>query len=194
VIGNTLRGLVDKFALPLGRKIGGLGISPNLVTLLGTFLVILACALIIMERRFLGAWVLAAGGFMDLLDGSIAKAMKAQSRRGAFLDSTTDRISDGALFATMAWILVDSPLGFGLALAALVLGGLTSYIRARAESLGFDCDVGIAERAERVILVIAGLVLGILVPMLAVLVVLSFVTVIQRFVHVLRQGRGAGPA
>jgi CDP-diacylglycerol--glycerol-3-phosphate 3-phosphatidyltransferase len=87
--------------------------------------------------------------------------------------------------------MIDNSLGLALALIAMVLGFLVSYIKARAEALGFSADVGIAERAERVGLIAVGLILNILVPVLGVLVALSVVTVVQRFVHVYNQARRA---
>lgn len=178
-------------ALPVGAALGRIGISPNVVTVLGTLVIAAGCFLIIQGERVIGSFVLIGGSLFDLVDGAIAKATKVQTKMGAFLDSTTDRLSDGLLFAAIVWIQIDSPLGLGLALAAMVLGFMVSYIRARAESLGFSCEVGIAERAERVTLIVAGLILNILIPMLAVLVGLLVITVVQRFVHVYLQARKA---
>jgi phosphatidylglycerophosphate synthase len=188
---HKFRDTIDKVALPVGRSIGKTGVSPNLVTVSGTVLVGIGCFLVIREQHVLGASIILAGGLFDLIDGAIAKSMKAETKKGAFLDSTTDRLSDGMVFATVVWIMVDNPLGLALALVAMVLGFLVSYIKARAEALGFSSDVGIAERAERVSLIAVGLILNILVPMLGVLVALSVVTVVQRFVHVYNQARRA---
>jgi phosphatidylinositol phosphate synthase len=188
---NKFRDSIDKVALPIGRSIGRTGVSPNFVTVLGTLLVAVGCFFVIREQRVLGAWIVLAGGLLDLIDGAIAKSMKVETKKGAFLDSTTDRLSDGFVFAAVVWISVDNQLGLSLALIAMVLGFLVSYIKARAEALGFSCDVGIAERAERVGLIAVGLILNILIPMLGVLVAISLVTVVQRFVHVYGQARRA---
>jgi CDP-diacylglycerol--glycerol-3-phosphate 3-phosphatidyltransferase len=188
---NKFRDSIDKVTLPVGRSIGRTGISPNFVTVLGTVFVGVGCFFVIREQRVLGAWILIGGGLFDLIDGAIAKSMKLETKKGAFLDSTTDRLSDGVVFATVVWISIDEPLGLALALIAMVLGFLVSYIKARAEALGFSCDVGIAERAERVGLIAVGLILNILIPMLIVLVALSLLTVVQRFVNVYGQARRA---
>jgi CDP-diacylglycerol--glycerol-3-phosphate 3-phosphatidyltransferase len=188
---NKFRDSIDKVAFPIGRSIGKTGVSPNFVTVLGTVLVGIGCFFVIRGQPALGAWILVAGGAADLIDGAIAKSMKAETKKGAFLDSTTDRLSDGVVFATVVWISVGEPLGLALALVAMVLGFLVSYIKARAEALGFSADVGIAERAERVGLIAVGLILNILIPMLILLVAISLLTVVQRFVHVYLQARRA---
>jgi CDP-diacylglycerol--glycerol-3-phosphate 3-phosphatidyltransferase len=188
---QRFRESIDKVSLPVGRSIGKTGVSPNVVTVLGTLLVALGAFLVIRQQHVLGASLLIAGGLFDLIDGAIAKSMNVQTKKGAFLDSTTDRLSDGVVFAAVVWIMIDNSLGLALALIAMVLGFLVSYIKARAEALGFSCDVGIAERAERVTLIAVGLILNILVPMLGVLVAISVVTVLQRFLHVYNQARRA---
>lgn len=188
---HKLRGPIDRIALPVGGILGRIGISPNVITVFGTVIIATGCLLIIQGERVIGSLVLIGGSLFDLIDGAIAKASKVQTKMGAFLDSTTDRLSDGLLFAAIVWIQVDSRLGLALALAAMVLGFMVSYIRARAESLGFTCEVGIAERAERVTLIVVGLIFNILIPMLVLLVALLVVTVIQRFVHVYLQARRA---
>jgi CDP-diacylglycerol--glycerol-3-phosphate 3-phosphatidyltransferase len=188
---QRFRDSIDKVTLPVGRSIGKTGVSPNVVTVLGTILVALGAFLVIRQQHVIGATLLIGGGLFDLIDGAIAKSMNVQTKKGAFLDSTTDRLSDGVVFAAVVWIMIDNPLGLSLALVAMVLGFLVSYIKARAEALGFTCDVGIAERAERVTLIAVGLFLNVLVPMLWVLVALSVVTVVQRFVHVYNQARRA---
>lgn len=209
MLSKLLRSTIARVVLPVGRALDAAGISANFLTVLGFLVVAGACVFVARGRLFLGGWVLLGGAVFDLLDGAVAKAAGSPTKAGAFLDSTLDRLSDGLVSAAVAWQFV-SPLfpgapvallaagapqrGFALALASLILGFLISYIRARAESLGFECAVGIVERSERVIIVAVGLLFGVLVPALAVLVALSFVTVVQRFVHVWKQARGASPA
>ncbi|MGH2768135.1 MAG: CDP-alcohol phosphatidyltransferase family protein [Candidatus Methylomirabilales bacterium] len=194
MFGNLLRDHLDRALLPLGRAVGKTRLSANAVTLLGTATVALGAVLIVRGRLFAGGWMLAAGGLLDALDGSLARATAAESRLGAFLDSTTDRLSDGLVFSAIAWHLSAPPEasgpGLALALACLVLSFLTSYLRARAEGLGFGCRVGVAERGERVFLISVGLILDVLVPALALLASLSLITVVQRFAHVWRQAGG----
>jgi CDP-diacylglycerol--glycerol-3-phosphate 3-phosphatidyltransferase len=136
-------------------------------------------------------------GFADALDGALAKAKGTTSRWGAFLDSTTDRLSDALYFAPIAWLYGVAPdvagrqdrWTAGLALAALVLSFLVSYSKARAESLGYDCNVGFAERAERLIVIIAALILDVVLIGVALLTLAGLVTFLQRMIHVHRQAR-----
>jgi CDP-diacylglycerol--glycerol-3-phosphate 3-phosphatidyltransferase len=140
-----------------------------------------------------GGIILTFGGLLDFCDGSVARVQGTSSRRGAFLDSVTDRVSDSLVFSALLWyFLVRKPdlWTAGVVLSAYALAVLTSYIRAKAESLGYDCKVGLLERAERLIVLNVGLILTwILVPLLWVLAALSAVTVVQRLVHVSKQAR-----
>lgn len=190
---RKLRVVVDKIVLPLGRALGRAGLTPNMVSVAGLFVFLAGATLVALGMRVAGGWVLLGGGFLDLVDGGLARAMKLQSKRGAFIDSTVDRASDGVIFAAVAWYLSNDPLGLGLALTCLVLGTVVSYIKARAEGLGFTCEVGVAERPERVTLVAAGLIFNILLPTLGVLAALSAFTAVQRFVHVYAQARRDRP-
>lgn len=189
MLGRLFRGVITKLLLPVGRGLGAAGISPNFLTVVGILIMGFGAAVVASGRTFAGGWVLVGGAIFDTLDGIVAKATGKGSRLGAFLDSVTDRVADGMVMSAVAWHLRDSPLGLSLALAGLVLSYLVSYLKARAEGLGLECNVGIAERAERFVIVAAGLVFGVLIPALGVLVALSFVTVVQRFAHVARQAR-----
>lgn len=202
----------QKVVIPLGRALGRAGITPNMMTILG-FAITVATAVLIAQGRFLlGGLILIAGALFDMLDGAVARATGKMTRSGAFLDSTLDRFSDAAIFVGLIWFysrgngvwavtLGSDPgtevpvdvhyLGATLALTNLVLSLMVSYVRARAEGLGFTCNVGIAERPERITLVCAGLILDQMVPALILLAAASAVTVVQRFVHVWRQAGAA---
>ena len=182
---------------PIARGLLRLGLTPDLVTMIGTTLVV-TTALVAYPQGFLfpGTILIALFVFADSLDGTMARLSGTTSDWGAFLDSTLDRLADAAIFAglTLWFVTQDNMVGVSLTLAALVLGQLVSYARARAEGLGAQAAVGIAERTERLIVVLlaAGLVgLGlpveILVGAMALLTVASAVTVVQRFVVVRRQ-------
>jgi CDP-diacylglycerol--glycerol-3-phosphate 3-phosphatidyltransferase len=199
--------------VPIGKALSRTGLSANSVTVLG-FLVTLASAYVIAVGHHITAGlVLVGGALFDSLDGVVARATGTSSKRGAFLDSTLDRLSDAAIFTGLIWrftagpdasvwaftrgidvggeqALVSQP-GASLALGAMVLGFMVSYVRARAEGLGFECRVGIAERPERIAVVAAGLVFNQLVPALALLALASAVTLVQRFVHVWQQAKQA---
>jgi len=147
--------------------------------------------------------VFLAGGAMDLLDGALARATGRVTISGAFLDSVTDRLGEGALFVGIGvnTVLADRETGGLVAmvvvlLLALLFSQMVSYIRARAEGLGVPCRVGLATRTERVVLLSLGLILqgagldpALLVTVSAV-ALLSIYTVVQRFVHVRRQLKG----
>ena len=193
---------------PLGEGLGRAGVTPNMMTVAG-FLITLVTSVLIARGRFLiGGLILIAGAVFDMLDGAVARATGQSSKTGAFLDSTLDRFSDAAIFVGLIWYYStggpgrNTPeglhlseatlrLGAALALAALILSLMVSYVKARAEGLGFTCDVGLVERPERITVVCAGLILDQVIPALAVLAVASGLTVIQRFFHVWRQAGAA---
>ena len=185
---------------PVARLFLRLGISPDAVTVVGT-LGLCAGALVFFPRGdfLVGVLVCTAFVFSDLVDGLMARMSDGSSSWGAFLDSTLDRFGDAAIFAGLAMYYAgpgeSQPLT-ALALYCLVMGSITSYARARAESLGMQAKVGIAERADRLvaILVMTGLAglldLPVLIPItLGTLAVASTVTVLQRILLVRSQAR-----
>jgi CDP-diacylglycerol--glycerol-3-phosphate 3-phosphatidyltransferase len=183
---------------PTARLLLRMGVSPDVVTLVGTLGVCVgALAFFPRGELFWGTVFITAFVLSDLLDGTMARMSDRVTSWGAFLDSTLDRVGDAAVFGGLVLYYTgigDSPLSAGLALACLVLGFVTSYARARAEGLGMRADVGIAERAERLVtvLVTTGLVgLGlpgwVLTVVLGLLAVASFITVLQRMLSVRTQ-------
>ncbi|TVR25807.1 MAG: CDP-alcohol phosphatidyltransferase family protein [Nitriliruptor sp.] len=177
---------VDAVTAPLGRGLGRTGVSPNTLTTLGLLLTASAAVLVAVQRFHLAAAVLIVGGMMDVLDGSVARATERSTPFGGFYDSVSDRISDGLILGGIAWAVRDQPRLLALALAALVAAFLTSYVRAKAESIDLDCSVGVLERAERAMLIIVGLLLHpwLFEPVLWLLAVGGTVTVVQRIHHV----------
>ncbi|MFF4777229.1 phosphatidylinositol phosphate synthase [Microtetraspora fusca] len=196
---NILRPVVTRVLTPLGRVLARHGISPDVVTAVGTLGVVAAAlTLFPMGHLFWGALAITIFVLADLLDGVLARMSGGTgSKWGAFLDSTLDRLGDAAIFSGLIlhFILEDEPeiVLAGVALFCLVAGALVSYAKARAEGLGMTANVGIAERGERlvVILVATGLsglgVPYILAAGLWLLAAASAVTVVQRMVHVYRQ-------
>ena len=174
-----------------GRSLSRIGFTANLLTGLGIALSALATWRIARGAFLSGGLILAAGGFLDFCDGAVARVRGTASWFGAFLDSVADRVSDALVFSAFLWFFFrgGEELVAIAALAAYAGGQLTSYIRAKAESLGYDCKVGILERAERLILLCAGLILGFVEIMLWAVAALSVLTVVQRLVHVARQSR-----
>jgi CDP-diacylglycerol---glycerol-3-phosphate 3-phosphatidyltransferase len=188
---ERFRAFWTKVFAPVAHLLIRLGVSADAVTLVGTLGVVAGALVFFPQGKLLtGVLVISAFVFSDLLDGYMARVTGKSSPFGAFLDSTLDRIGDGAIFAGLALYFAgpgDSRLYLVLALICLVMGGVTSYARARAESLGFQAKVGIAERADRLVAILAMTGLGAIfdVPELMyvalwVLAVASTVTVVQR--------------
>jgi CDP-diacylglycerol---glycerol-3-phosphate 3-phosphatidyltransferase len=185
---------------PLARALLRAGVSPDMVTLAGTAGVVVAAVAFAARGQLLVATLLATVcALTDILDGAMARIRGTAGRFGAFLDSTMDRVADGAIFASLAYwqASIGQYPALVAALLCLVTSQLVSYVRARAEGLGLTADVGLMERPERLILIgVGGLLAGFGVPhgmhvVLWVLAAGSAVTVVQRIVHVYRQ---AGPA
>ena len=187
--GNFRKG-VDRVLDPVGVALSRIGISANALTGLGIIIAGIGSVLIGQGRLFLGFIFLILTGLPDALDGAVAKASGTSSVRGAFLDSVSDRVTDILLFCGIAWYLASNEPGRIMMLPVAVMGAamLISYQRAKAESLGFDAKGGIMERAERFIVLALGLLISdILIPVLWVMLVLTIITAIQRFIKVWKQ-------
>lgn len=212
---NVARGALS----PLVNALAGMGVKPDWMTIVGAAFSF-AAAIAFFEGAFRwGSLLLALAGVCDILDGQLARALGFESKFGAFLDSTLDRLSEALVFVGLAGFymvhvlelahnptLVLEEVARGLepsvwvraalmAMLALVGSFLVSYTRARAEGLGLDCRVGIAERPERIVtLIVAGL-FGVGPVMSAALILLtglSFVTAGQRVAYVWRTSRMPG--
>ena len=164
-------------------------LTPNAISLTGLALCLVAAALIWTDHILLGGLAFVVGSICDTLDGRYARTSGKGSPFGAFLDSTIDRVEEGVVLAAVAYRLsID---GEELAVAAVVVAVLASllvsYTRARAEALGVECKVGIADRVVRVVILSAGLILvglDLLIPAVYILAGLSVITVLQRIFHV----------
>jgi CDP-diacylglycerol--glycerol-3-phosphate 3-phosphatidyltransferase len=199
---NVLRPAIARVLAPAGRALARTPVTPNAVTIIGTLGVSAgALALFPTGHLFAGTLVCTFFVFADMLDGTLARIKGTTGAWGAFVDSTLDRVADASIFAGIAaWAVLSghSRLLAGLAIFCLVAGALVSYAKARAEGLGVRCDVGIAERPERLVigLVATGLT-GLGVPYvlavgLWVLAVLSTVTLAQRVLAVRQATAGGG--
>jgi CDP-diacylglycerol--glycerol-3-phosphate 3-phosphatidyltransferase len=191
---------VRRNAQRLAAALARLPITPNQVTLAGMLATFVAAALAGYGFLLAAGLVLAFSGTFDILDGALARATKKMYPYGAFLDSTTDRYSEGAIYLGIAAYYLTRPgheqatmvLACFLALAGSYL---VSYVRARAQSLGFTCDTGLFARPERVVATVGGLVLaGLGFPwalnaVVIGLAILTNVTVIQRITEVYGQAR-----
>jgi CDP-diacylglycerol---glycerol-3-phosphate 3-phosphatidyltransferase len=198
MLNRFARAFFTKLFTPLARLFLKLGISPDVVTIVGTIGVCVGALLFYPRHEFFwGTIVVVVFAFSDTLDGVMARLSDRSSKWGAYLDSTLDRVGDSAIFGGLVlWYAGDGniPSLAALALACLILGSVVSYAKARAEGLGMTANVGIAERAERLVVVLSatGLVgLGapevLLTVVLALLALASLITVIQRMIEVRRQ-------
>jgi CDP-diacylglycerol---glycerol-3-phosphate 3-phosphatidyltransferase len=199
---NRFRSFFTHVFTPAARFLLRHGVSPDAVTLVGTVGVVAGAVVFFPRGQLLiGVLVITAFVFSDLLDGTMARMSGTTSSWGAFLDSTLDRFGDAAIFGGLVLYYMasgDSDLYAGLALYCLVMGSVTSYARARAESLGMEAKGGIAERADRLVAILLmtglGAIFGVpaLIPItLALLAVASTITVVQRILHVRGQAQAA---
>jgi CDP-diacylglycerol---glycerol-3-phosphate 3-phosphatidyltransferase len=196
VLGVNARAAVGRFWAPVVTQLLRLGVTADMVTAIGTLGAVAgAVGLIATGHLFWGAFTVTVFVLLDMLDGALARARGGGSLFGAVLDSTGDRAADAAVFGALVWWYSgpgDNRLLVLLALVCLVLGVLTSYVKARAEGVGIPCDVGIVERLERLLLVLFGTGLaGLGVPYalhvgLWVLLAGSAITVGQRLIAVHR--------
>jgi CDP-diacylglycerol--glycerol-3-phosphate 3-phosphatidyltransferase len=200
VLGSNVRPAVARFWAPVVARLARAGVTADMVTVAGTVGAV-ASAVFLIGNGVLWWGALAVTFFvlLDMLDGALARARGGGSVFGAVLDSVGDRAADAAIFGALVWWYSgggDNRLLVLLALICLVLGVLTSYIRARAEGVGLSCEVGVVERTERLILVLVGTgFTGLGVPyalhvMLWILLAGSTVTVGQRFLAVRQQAAG----
>jgi CDP-diacylglycerol--glycerol-3-phosphate 3-phosphatidyltransferase len=198
MLNRYARAFFTKVFTPVARLFLKLGISPDIVTIVGTVGVCVgALGFYPRHEFFWGTLVITAFVFSDTVDGVMARMSGRSGNWGAYLDSTLDRFGDAAIFGGLVlWYAGHGNNAFmaALALACLILGSVVSYAKARAEGLGMTANVGIAERADRLVAVLltTGLVgLGlpevVLTVVLALLAVASLVTVVQRMVTVRRQ-------
>jgi CDP-diacylglycerol--glycerol-3-phosphate 3-phosphatidyltransferase len=182
------------------RSVTGLArtrVTPNALTAGGVTLCAAASVLVVFEDRhdlfyWLAALVFVAGSLLDVLDGALARVGGKSTPFGSFIDSTTDRVGEFFMLAAIAYVFArDGHDVFVVVAVAAVAGSLlVSYTRARAEALRLRGDVGIGSRAERVVVITAGLVLapwGVLPWAITVLAVTAWITVVQRVLHVRKQ-------
>jgi len=172
---------------PIVQVIGKSGITPDALTWLGLIINIAAAAVIAYNHLIVGGVLVLVSGLFDILDGALARLTNKTTRFGALLDSTFDRLSEAAVFIGLLVLYVGKGDVLATTLISLAMVGsfLTSYVRARAEGLGLECQTGLFTRTERVIILVLGLIFNrFLIVALSILVVLSFVTVGQRMVNV----------
>jgi CDP-diacylglycerol--glycerol-3-phosphate 3-phosphatidyltransferase len=195
IVQVTARAVVSYGVNPVARFLLKIGVTPNAVTIAGTVGVLIGSYFGARGQLLAGTVIVTACALTDALDGTMARMRGGTGRFGALLDSSMDRLADGAVFGAVAFYLAGQGNPYGgliAALISLVAGQVVSYVKARAQSLGLNADVGIAERLERLLIVGAGGLLGAagldwgLPAALWVLAALSLVTVLQRLIHAAR--------
>ena len=197
MLGNSkARNIGKLIATPFAKIFIKLGFSPDLVTLFGTLGVVVSSVIFFSQGEFLlGSILFAMFVGLDAVDGTVARLLNRNSKWGAFFDSVLDRIADGVVLGSLAFYFANAgkETYFILSLVALLASEIVSYTKARAEGLGLNCDTGLAERPERVIIIVAGTFLTGLGINPAVdisiwlLTIVSIITVIQRMNFVLKQ-------
>jgi CDP-diacylglycerol--glycerol-3-phosphate 3-phosphatidyltransferase len=189
------RNLAYRITNPIVGILSKSGITPNALTFINLALSIVAAYVIATEHLLLGGVLVLVSGLFDLLDGALARFTKQTTKFGAILDSTVDRISEAAILCgLLIWYTPQEGASLKIVLIFVVLIGsfLVSYIRARAEGLGWQCQVGLFTRAERVIVLAIGLLINQIFIALCVLAVFVFITVAQRLLHLWKQGKIRG--
>jgi CDP-diacylglycerol---glycerol-3-phosphate 3-phosphatidyltransferase len=186
---NKARNSFRHVTEPAGHALAKAGFTANSLTVIGLAGSVSAGILIASGYARVGGLLSLLSGLPDMLDGAVAKATGRSSRRGAFLDSVVDRLSDAAVLAGIVWLGIsrNEPRVAVLAAMVLALSLIVSYVKARAESLGYECNVGIAERPERVVVLGVALLVGHVLAGLWVLVIAAAITVVQRIMRVWQQ-------
>lgn len=204
MLSRSGRPLAQMLFGPLAKLFVRLGVSADTVTVVGTVLTCgVALWLIPTDHLTAAAWTIFAVVIFDNLDGQIARLTGTESKWGAFLDSTMDRFADGAIFLAVAvWAILHADPAYGDwialgAVTALLMGAVVPYAKARAESLGYTANVGLAERADRLLVILLAVFLvgmewgdWLLLVATWLLVAASFYTVIQRMATVRSQAKG----
>ena len=198
IVQVTARAVFSYGVNPVARFLLRIGVTPNAVTIAGTVGVLIGSYFGSQGHLVLATFFVTACALTDALDGTMARMRGGSSKFGALLDSSMDRIADAAVFGAVAYYLAGEGNPYGgmvAALLSLALGQVVSYVKARAQSLGLNADVGIAERLERLLIVgVGGLISGFglewgLPAALWVLATLSMITIIQRLVAAARSDK-----
>ena len=184
------RGLGKYFTEPIVTVLVKTHLTPNAVTCLGLLITIAAAVLISLNHAFAAGFVVLFAGLFDMLDGALARRTNKVTKFGGVLDSTLDRVSEAAVLIGIAVLYANRHSTWGVALAGITLisSQLVSYIRAKAEALNINCEIGIFTRPERVVILSVGLLLSkfdnVLLIALAIIAALSFFTAGQRLFFV----------
>jgi CDP-diacylglycerol--glycerol-3-phosphate 3-phosphatidyltransferase len=173
---------------PLARVLSSIRVRPDTLTIAGWVLSVCAATLFALGYTKTAGAVMLFAGFFDALDGAVARESNLMSSFGAFLDSTLDRLSESAIFVGIVFFYASSSMPYEALLAGVAMSFslITSYTRARAEGLGFECEVGLLERAGRVVILSLFSLTGFLIAGVGLVAVGALVTTAQRIFHVRR--------
>lgn len=194
-LNSTRKNIAEYITKPIVSVIAKTPLTPDIITWAGFAITIAAGALIITEHFLAAGIVVLVAGFFDMLDGALARTTGKTTRFGAILDSTLDRISEAILLVTLLVVFIKNGQETESILATATLVGslMVSYIRARMEGLGIECNAGLFTRPERVVILALGLMLSqfdkALLITLAVITFFSWITVIERMVYAWRRTR-----
>ncbi len=185
MLNNRFRSQANEITKEVGKRIP---IDPNIMTLIGLFVSIFAGVLFASGNLVAGAIFILLSGVCDVIDGAIARSQHSETRFGGFLDSTCDRFADAAIIIGLLYSGYANPIIAALAIHSSLT---VSYVRARAENENVECSVGIAERAERLLIIVVGAIIAglsdephdIMFLALALMIILSYITVFQRIYH-----------
>lgn len=186
MLNDKLRPKTNKITYKIGKNIN---LNPNIVTIIGVLISIFAGVLFASGNLGAGALFIIISGFCDMIDGAIARSQNRRTPFGGFLDSTCDRFADAAILIGIIYSGYVHPVLGALAIHASIT---VSYVRSRAESEGIKCTVGIAERAERLLIIVIGSIIAAILGgshnmmflTISILTILSYITVFQRVHHV----------
>lgn len=181
---NKVRPQLQRFINPLASKIG---LHPNILTIIGLLVSLLAAYAFSQKNLLIGALLILLSGFFDVIDGAVARNNNTKSKFGGFLDSTSDRFADAFI---IIGIVYGGYVNWFWGILALLASMSVSYVRARAEVEGIKCDVGIAERAERLFIILSGAFLGYFINpqffmsmAILLVIIMGYITVFQRIYH-----------
>lgn len=180
---GKLRELVDELTKPFGELIASLGISPNILSVFGLLINGISMVAFFQNKLLLASILVLVGGFLDLVDGLVARLSRKESIFGGILDSTLDRFSDFFLLIGMGAAMPEENLRWGLVALAIHASLMPSYVRARAKGEGLsEVTVGIVERPERLIIIAVSAAFNVLKAGLILLIVFGYVTTIMRLI------------
>ncbi|MFC1984777.1 CDP-alcohol phosphatidyltransferase family protein [Chloroflexota bacterium] len=192
-LSTARKSIANYLTQPVVILLANTNLAPNTISWLGFLISVGAAALIITEHLFAAGFVVLIAGFFDILDGALARSTNRVTQFGSILDSTLDRLAEAILLLSILILYAREQSVAGILIVGLAMLGslLVSYIRAKSEALGLECQVGLFTRAERVIVLALGLLLSqinyALIIALAVIVVFSFISVGQRLLYAWQQ-------